>query len=245
MDSQIAFFPSRFADRVQRLLERVEYRRAESPEDKEAIYRLRYDAYMREGAIEPDASGAFSDAFDEVSNVWIIGMFIDGELASSIRFHVAASEDAPLPANTVFPDVLGPRLRQGQIIVDPTRFVTRLEFSRRFAEMPYLTVRPGWMAGEFFKADFILATIRSEHQGYYRRVFGHEPWCAARDYPTLKKPIACMGLDYFAMRDRVQQRYPFYKSTAVERDVLFGRSSNPAAASSGAIGWNAATPAKV
>ena len=79
MDSQIAFFPSRFADRVQRLLERVEYRRAESPEDKEAIYRLRYDAYMREGAIEPDASGAFSDAFDEVSNVWIIGMFIDGE----------------------------------------------------------------------------------------------------------------------------------------------------------------------
>jgi hypothetical protein len=232
--------PSRFADRAAHLLARIKYRRAESPEEKDAIYRLRYDAYMREGAIEADASGTFSDAFDEVSNVWIIGMFIDGELASSIRFHVAASEDEPLPANTVFPDVLGPRLRQRQVIVDPTRFVTRLEFSRRFAEMPYLTVRPGWMAGEFFKADFILATIRSEHQGYYRRVFGHEAWCAARDYPTLKKPIACMGLDYFAMRDRVQQRYPFYKSTAAERDLLFGRSSNPdTAAESGPIGWEA------
>jgi hypothetical protein len=245
MDSQIAFFPSRFADRVQRLLQRVEYRRAESLEEKDAIYRLRYDAYMREGAIEPDASGRFSDAFDEVSNVWIIGMFIDGELASSIRFHVASSENEPLPADTVFPDVLGPRLRQGQIIVDPTRFVTRLEFSRRFAEMPYLTVRPGWMAGEFFKADFILATIRSEHQGYYRRVFGHEPWCPARDYPTLKKPIACMGLDYRAMRDSVQQRYPFYKSTAAERDALFGRSSNPAVApASGPVGWSSKAPAE-
>jgi len=239
MDSQIAFFPSRFADRVQRLLERVEYRRAETPEEKDAIYRLRYEAYMREGAIESDASGKFADVFDEVSNVWIIGMFIDGELASSIRFHVASSEDQPLPANNVFPDVLGPRLRKGEVIVDPTRFVTRLEFSRRFAEMPYLTVRPGWMAGEYFKADFILATIRSEHQGYYRRVFGHETWCAARDYPTLKKPIACMGLDYFAMRDRVQQRYPFYISTAAERETLFGRSSNPSAApAAGPVGWD-------
>lgn len=243
MYPQIDFLPSRFSDRVLRLLERVEYRRAESPEDKDAIFRLRYDAYLREGAIEPRASGRFSDPFDEACNVQIIGMFIDGELASSIRIHVAASEDAPLPAKSVFPEVLRPRLRQGQIIVDPTRFVTRLEFSRRFHEMPYLTVRPGWMAGEYFKADFILATCRSEHQSYYRRVFGHETWCAARDYPTLKKPLACMGLDYFAMRDRVQQRYPFYESTEAERADLFGRSSNPmAAVEFEAISWDSKAP---
>jgi hypothetical protein len=244
LGSQFNLSPSRFADRVVRLLERVEYRRAESEEDKNAIYRLRYDAYMREGAIEPRASRRFSDPFDEACNVWIVGMFIDGELASSIRLHVAANADAPLPAVTVFPDILESRLRRGQIIIDPTRFVTRLDFSRRFAEMPYLTVRPGWMAGEFFKADFILATIRAEHQGYYRRVFGHEAWCAARDYPTLKKPIACMGLDYFAMRERVHQRYPFYQSTLAERTALFARSSNPtAAARSGAIDWNSNTSA--
>jgi hypothetical protein len=219
------------------MLERVEYRRAETPEEKDAIYRLRYEAYMREGAIEPDPSGRFTDPFDEVVNVWIIGTFIDGELASSIRLHVAADEDAPLPAQTVFPDILGPRLRRGQVIVDPTRFVTRLDFSRRFHEMPYLTVRPGWMAGEFFGADFILATIRSEHQGYYRRVFGHEAWAGARDYPTLKKPIACMGLDYFAMRDQVERRYPFYRSSASERATLFERSSNPDAPRSRAASW--------
>ena len=243
MASQINFAPSRFSERVLRLLERVEYRRAESWEDKDAIYRLRHGAYMREGAIEPQQSGRFCDPFDEASNVWIIGMFIDGELASSIRLHVADREDAPLPAYAVFPEILGPRLRRAQVIIDPTRFVTRLDFSRRFHEMPYLTVRPGWMAGEFFKADFILATIRTEHQGYYRRVFGHQTWCAARDYPTLKKPIACMGLDYFAMRDRVQQRYPFYKSTAAERANLFARSSNPLAApETEAVTWDSKTP---
>jgi hypothetical protein len=237
MDSAFSSACSAFSSRVCRTLERVEYRRAETAQEKDAIYKLRYDAYMREGAIEANPSGRFSDPFDEVANVWIIGMFIDGELASSIRFHVASSEDAPFPAQTVFPDVIGPRLRRRELIIDPTRFVTRLDFSRRFHEMPYLTVRPGWMAGEYFGADYILATIRSEHQGYYRRVFGHQTWCAARDYPTLKKPIACMGLDYFSKRDSVEQRYPFYKSSPAERARLFCRSSNPDAASTGAIAW--------
>ncbi len=218
-------------------MERVTYRTAITREDKEAIYRLRYDAYMREGAIEPNPTGMFHDPFDDVSNVWIVGMFIDGELASSIRLHVASDETAPFPASTVFADILSPQLRRGRIMVDPTRFVTRLDFSRRFAEMPYLTVRPGWTAGEYFQADYILATIRSEHQAYYKRVFGHQPWCAARNYPTLKKRIACMALDYPAARERVYTRYPFYESSAAERHALFSSSSNPHAPVAAHADW--------
>jgi hypothetical protein len=227
MDSQLDYFPSRFSDRVLRLLERVEYRLAESAEDKDAIFRMRYEAYLRENAIEPRASGRFSDPFDEAWNVRLIGMFIDGELASSIRIHVATSVEDPLPGKAVFPEAVLPRLRQGLVVVDPTRFVTHLEFSRRFHEMPYLTVRPGWMAGEYFNADFILATCRTEHQAYYRRVFGHEVWCPAKDYPTLKKPLACMGLDRRAAKERVLQRYPFYNSAEAEREALLGRPSTP------------------
>ena len=230
--------PSRFSDRILRLLERVEYARADTLAEKEAIYRLRYDAYMREGAIAANPSQMFHDPFDQAPNCWIIGMFIDGELASSIRLHVASHPDDALPARTVFPDILETEVAFGQTVVDPTRFVTKLEFSRRFPEMPYLTVRPGWMAGEYFRADWILATIRTEHQAYYRRVFGHVSWGDARDYPTLKKPIACMGLDYFAQRESVQSRYPFYCSTEKERRALFNRSSNEATTRrTTPIGW--------
>lgn len=232
--------PSRFADRVCRVLERVTYRTAKTDAEKEAIYRLRYDAYMREGAIEPNDAGTFHDPFDDVANVWIVGMFIDGELASSIRLHVASDETAPFPATTVFSDVLSPYLRSGRVMVDPTRFVTKLEFSRQFPEMPYLTVRPGWMAGEYFGADYILATIRSEHQAYYRRVFGHAPLCDARDYPTLKKKIACMALDYPAARERVHARYPFYRSSAQELHDLFASSSNPLAKATENVSWELA-----
>lgn len=226
MTNQFLAGPSRFSDRVLRLLERVAYKRAETDDDKHAIYRLRYDAYMREGAIESNPARTFHDPFDLAPNCWIIGMYIDGDLASSIRLHVASAPDDPLPARTVFADILDAELPRGMTIVDPTRFVTRLDYSLRYPEMPYLTVRPGWMAGEYFHADCILATIRREHQAYYRRVFGHVSWCDARDYPTLKKPIACMGLDYAAQRDSVHARYPFYRSTAQEREALFGRSSN-------------------
>jgi hypothetical protein len=212
-------------------MERVTYRTATAQNEKEAIYRLRYMAYLREAAIAPNLTGMFHDPFDETDNVWIVGMYVDGELASSIRMHVADKERDPFPATTVFGDVVRPLLRRRLILVDPTRFVTRLDFSRRFPEMPYLTVRPGWMTGEYFHADYILATIRNEHQAFYRKVFGHEPWCGAREYPTLKKKVACMGLDYATMRDRVHARYPFYESTIAEREALFGVSSNPQASS--------------
>jgi hypothetical protein len=56
---------TRFADRVMQLLERIEYRCADSPADKAAIYRLRHDAYMRAGTIEPRPSGLFHDPLDE------------------------------------------------------------------------------------------------------------------------------------------------------------------------------------
>jgi len=39
-----------FADRIAGLMDRVDYRLAECDEDLEEIFRLRYEAYMREGS---------------------------------------------------------------------------------------------------------------------------------------------------------------------------------------------------
>ena len=79
------------SDRVLALLERVNYRRADSAEEREAIFRLRYEAYLREGAIPSSTSKRFCDALDDTTNAWIFGLYIEGELVSSIRLHVAVS----------------------------------------------------------------------------------------------------------------------------------------------------------
>jgi hypothetical protein len=217
---------SRFADRVLRLLERVEYRRADSPADKATIYRLRYDAYIRAGTVEPSPSGKFHDAMDEINNAWLIGVFIDGELASALRLHISANLSDPLPTRAPFPDILEPLLRAGNLIIDVTRFVAKLEFSQTYSEIPYLTLRPAFMAEEFLRADFIIAACRAEHQAFYRRMFGGVPWSAPRPYPHLKRPMALVGHPCDTLRDEVYTKYPFYRSTEREQQSLFSQSSN-------------------
>src|SRR5580700_5580706 len=107
-----------FTDRIIRMVERTEYRRAETQEEKAAIFRMRHEAYTRDGRIAPRPSRMFHDALDESPNAWLIGVFIDGELASSIRIHVAAAMDPPLPATLWFSDVIGPHLRAGCRVID-------------------------------------------------------------------------------------------------------------------------------
>src|SRR5262249_49859579 len=128
-------------DRVMALLERVDYRRAETAEDRDAIYNLRYHAYLNEGAIEPNASERYFDKYDDAPNCWIFGVYVDGELASSIRLHVATRERPEMPAMNVFSDLLMPALSGGKIIIDPTRFVADKTLSRRFPELSYVTTR--------------------------------------------------------------------------------------------------------
>src|SRR5205807_456644 len=149
------------------LLERVDYRRADTSEEKEAIFRLRHAAYLREGAIPPSPSGRFCDALDDTANAWIFGIYIEGELVSSIRLHVATRQFPDLPALNVFSDLLSPEIAAGRTIVDPTRFVTDQAASRRYPELCYATTRLAWLASEFFSANLLLATVRAEHQAFY------------------------------------------------------------------------------
>jgi hypothetical protein len=224
MDTGVGSTSSRFSDRVLRLLERVEHRCAETRSEKEAAYRLRYEAYIRQGLIEPRADGQLYDrGVDDAPNAWITTTFIDGELASTLRIHVAADENGMLPSLAVYPDVIMPHLRLGQVIVDPTRLAARREFASRFPELPYIALRPAWLATEYFEADFAIATIVEQHQAFYRRALGYELWSEPRDYPDFNRKVACMGVDFRAKRERVEARYPFFRSSRAERHALYSR----------------------
>jgi hypothetical protein len=213
--------PQSFSDRVSELLDRIDCRLADSDEDRETIYRLRYECYLREGAISPNLSEKFSDAHDDDENARIFGLYIDDELASSIRIHVTSPEHSDFPSRSVFSDLLEPELRAGKVIVDPTRFVTNKRLSQLYPGLPYATLRLCWLAAEHFRAEHFLVAIRAEHQAFYRRTFLHRPICEARPYPLLAKPISLMTVDFSDVADRVHQRYPFFRSTYFERRMLF------------------------
>lgn len=210
------------SDRVVQFLERVDYRLADSAEERDAIYRLRYDAYLQKGAIQPNLNRRFIDAYDSLPNAWTFGVYVEGQLASSFRMHVSSKESPHLPALQVFSDLLEPELAAGKTLVDHTRFVTN-PAGNQYPELPYATVRLGFMAAEYFSADMGVAGVRDEHQRFYKRVFGYRPVTTPRTYPTLTKPIILMVLDFPAEKEKIVRRYPFFHSTAFERRMLFER----------------------
>lgn len=214
---------SRPLERGVELLDRVDYRLAETPAEREEIYRLRYDAYLKEGAIEPNPDRRITDRYDDLPNSWIFGVYYEGMLASSIRISVASQQYPETPSMAVFPDLLEPELAAGKVMVDPTRFVADPARAKRFPELPYMTLRLAYVACSYFNADLGLATVRPEHQGFYRRVFMHQAMSEPRVYPGLVKPICLMAVDFPRMRDAVFARYPYLRSSFFERRKLFER----------------------
>ena len=212
------------------VLDKVDYRLAVTDEDKEAIYRLRYRAYLNEGAIEPNREQITTDRYDEAANTFVFGIYMDNTLASSIRISVASPSMPTSPSVDVFSEILGPEVARGKVIVDPTRFVADQAMARRFPELPYVTVRLGYVACGYFGADIGLATVRAEHRAFYRKVFLQQSLCEPRMFPGLLKPVGLMAADYQDIRERVFARFPYMRSSQFERRMLFTRVEPVAAA---------------
>jgi hypothetical protein len=219
--------PTSFSDRVLRLLERVEHRVARAPAEREAVFRLRFEAYQKIGVFpRSDGDRLYDPRYDDAPNAWITTTFIDGELVGTIRVNIGAGENAILPGLQVFADVLVPRLSEGQVIAEFTRLAARLSSSSIHPELPYIIMRPAFMAAEHFDVDCAVGTPRAEHIAFYRRAFGATVWRPFRDYPTSIAKLACVGADYGLARQFIEQRYPFFKSDPAEREALFGLSKH-------------------
>ncbi len=184
---------------------------------------MRYRAYLQGGLIMPSDSERVSDRYDDAPNAWTFGIYVDGELCSSLRVHVLTSEARMSYATELFGDILNPRLDRGEVFVDPARFVADPEKHQRFPELPYLTVRLAYLACEYFNADSGLALVRTEHQAFYRRVFLQETIAEPRSFPNVLRKVALMACDYRAVRERVVARFPIMRSNTFERRMLFER----------------------
>jgi hypothetical protein len=211
-----------FVDKVQQFVDRVEYRRVENAGQLEDILSLRYEAYINEGALDPHPSGKLEDQFDGGTNVRNIGLYLDGSLISALRLHILYGAQRVSPAMESFPEWLGPRLDDGKVLLDPNRFVADYRQARSLPELPYATLRLAIMAADYFNVDLITATVRAEHQAFYRRVVYCHPVCSPRPYPKLTKPIGLMAADFKRDHATALRRYPFFSSTCEERHRLFG-----------------------
>lgn len=214
---------TRFAGALMDVLDRVEYSRVRTDAINNPVYKLRYEAYRREDFVPFNDAGVVVDDLDSKPNAMCFGVHIDGELVSSIRLHHLSSRHPYSPSMSVYPDLLGPLLEQGQHFIDPSRFTADYEASLAYPALPFLTLRTAVMATIHYRADTCLALVRPEHAAFYKRVFGSEKMSDARSYPGLAFPVCLFGARVESSRYQlIFSRFPFFLSTLEERDKLFG-----------------------
>ena len=214
---------SAFTRTILNLLERVEYRFCESGEDLEAIYRLRYKSYLAHGLVGNSSEHLIYDKLDETSNCYRFGIFIDGELASTIRLHHLSAVEPYSPAMSVFGDILEPRLRRGDSFVDPSRLAADPELTSTYRGLPYITMRLAVAACNYFDATSCLSMVREEHQAFYRRVINAVQVGEPRAYASVKVYGTLCESNCEANMEKIIQRFPFFRSTAFEQRLLFQR----------------------
>jgi len=210
-----------FTQRLNSYLQDADYRVAANTDDRDALFRLRYQCYLRENTITENDEERFTDDYDLMENCWLFGVHLDDRLVSSIRFHIIGPKTPMGPAFDVFPDIVRPMVAAGQTVVDPTRLVVDRKMTELYPELPYVTIRAAFMAAEFYEAEFMLATVRQEHQSFYKRLFGFKALCEPRPYPMLLKPISLLAANMPNQRDSVVEKFPIFLSSFTERRMLF------------------------
>ncbi len=223
MGSESVAVASSFAANVNQLVEQLHCRPIETEADLDAVLRLRYAAYLKEGALTPHDSCRLADCFDDLDNAVNIGVFHEDRLVAAKRFHFLSKPDDDSPTMEVFSDVLRPLLEAGKRLVDPNRFVVDYETAREFPHLAYATLRLSVMASAYYDAHMTTISVRAEHQAFYKRAFFATPAVAPRSYPLLTKKIGLMLVDYEKDRARIYERGPFYASSRAEQERLFGK----------------------
>jgi len=216
-----------FDEKIFKLMERIAYRRMDSPEDMEQVYRLRYDAYVRAGMIskgEEELNGnGWSDPHDSDPNCFNFGIYHDEVLVGCMRVHVASPANPTMPSNKHASDHISRWLGEGHTLVDCSRFAHLDGLKGDLRLLPFVTVRLTGMAGVHFNAKYLVQVVRKRHAAFYvelnrsehieDRDIGFdngEPFLASvlrGDIPYQRK---------FCLEAR-----PYLLSTAAEREALF------------------------
>jgi hypothetical protein len=216
----------RTSARPLRMFQDVWHRCARTPGDREAVAWLRSQVDERAGCdgsiVEQEDS-----SLDGSQNAWVTTTFVDGELASTLRIHVAKGEGDYIPSLDIFGGALRRLLREGNKILETSRLAARLEIAQRVPEMPYIGMRSAWLAAEYFDVDYIISTEREEHYPFYQRAFGYERRSEPSPSAALKRGLTCIGLNFKKARVGVEANRPLLRSSPGEREALFRRWSPP------------------
>jgi hypothetical protein len=203
------------------LLEKVEYRRITTRSDFEDIENLRKTAYESKTFIDSSHFGSFFDEDDISEDVFVIGVYINEQLVSTIRLHIVKPDHVHGPSSHLFPLPTLNLLNENQLIIDPSRFASDPLALWKYPAIPLLTLRSAAMAIEYFSAQMLIGSVREDASAFYKRCFGGELVCPPTVLKGYSVPLVMLACPVAAIYEKMQTNYPFFKSQPYERKLMF------------------------
>jgi hypothetical protein len=212
---------------LSRFSKRVAARVARSYPERDAIFKLRYQSYLRAGLVSQNSFLRHIEPADHATNASLMGLYVDRRLISSLRLQISNASSPYFSSLELFPHVLEPLMGSDKTIIDMSRVVTEGELARRYAWMPYLILRSWMMAAEHFRADYISAAMRPQHLLFYRRLLDSELHSEIRRAPDDPTTLGLVTVCFASSAKRLYENLPFLRSTPFERQQLFERGAAP------------------
>jgi hypothetical protein len=206
---------------------RVTARVARSYTERDAIFKLRYQCYLRAGLVSQNSFLRYLEPEDHVANASLMGLYLGRRLIGSLRLQIGNASSPYFSSLDLFSHVLEPLLRSDKTIVDMSRVATEGELARQYVWMPYLILRSWLMAAEHFRADYISAAMRPQHLIFYRRLLDSDMHSEIRTPPDDPKTLGLLTVNFASSAKRLYENLPFLRSTPFERQQLFEHSTTP------------------
>lgn len=201
--------------------ERVTGRLARSYAERDAIFKLRYQSYLRAALIPQNAFRRYIEPGDHANNSCLLGLRVDRRLIGCLRLQVGRAASSDFPALEPFSRVLQPLLRGGKTLVHMSCVATHSELAQSYVWLPYAILRAWIGAAEYFQADYIAAAVAPQHRLFYRRLLGCDVHAGSPTRPHSFAPMGLVTLDFAASAARIYENLPFLRSTRSERQQLF------------------------
>ena len=195
--------------------------------ERNAIFKLRYQAYLRAGLVSKNSFERHIEPADHAANAYLMGLYIERRLVSSLRLQIGRAATPNFLSLELFPHDLKPILRSDKTIIDMSCVATDGELARRYVLMPDVILRSWIVAAEHFHADYIAAAVRPQHQLFYQRVLDSELHSEVQLPPHHLTGVSLVIFDFASSAKRLYKNLPFLRSTPSERQQMFERDTMP------------------